>query len=382
MTRALYFLWTSKIVCTYILGSWKKQVKTDQIKLLQEPKGTELLEIMHKDPGAYIKQRLSHISEIQILVYCQMKENLGKSLVRQITIVMVRIDLLCINTMKWGPDFREFRFSCGSKRFGTFFSEVKSIKFFIPLHSCSWRPKILSTPSLVTYIECWISAFLDGCQSLIMNVWLQEFLELAQSVRDPGNKVVHPTEICNYKQSVFTVKLSVLFQMFTSSKWKWHCSTGWPSFLSASRRFWNSVWKISRCFSIRTCSHLRASSSCVLSWRYTCTRRCSSSNRASACTHKHTWSYSFNTVLSLSTHNYRKCMLKYVVKPKISHKNPMQLALCPIWIWTHSHVILSLVYLFHVFGNRVLLEELCAFPCIEALGVCQKLRLKVLLVYW
>lgn len=68
--------------------------------MLQEPKGTELLEIMHKDPGAYIKQRLSHISEIQILVYCQMKENLGKSLVRQITIVMVRIDLLCINTMK------------------------------------------------------------------------------------------------------------------------------------------------------------------------------------------------------------------------------------------------------------------------------------------
>lgn len=108
----------------------KTSSNCDQIKLLQELKGTELLEIMHKDPGAYIKQRLNHISEIQILVYCQMKENLGKSLVRQITIVMVRIDL-CINTMKWGPDFREFRFSCGSNRFGTFFSEKSNQSNFL-----------------------------------------------------------------------------------------------------------------------------------------------------------------------------------------------------------------------------------------------------------
>ena len=58
---------------------------------------------------------------------------------------------------------------------------------------------------------------------------------------------------------------------------------GSPSFLSASSRFWNSVWKISRCFSMSTCSHFLASSSCVLSWRYTWTLRCSSSRRASAC---------------------------------------------------------------------------------------------------
>lgn len=43
--------------------------------------------------------------------------------------------------------------------------------------------------------------------------------------------------------------------------------SGSPSFLSASNRFWNSVWKISRCFSMSTCSHFRASSSWVLSWR-------------------------------------------------------------------------------------------------------------------
>ena len=59
--------------------------------------------------------------------------------------------------------------------------------------------------------------------------------------------------------------------------------SGSPSFLSASSRFWNSVWKISRCFSMSTCSHFLASSSCVLSWRYTWTLRCSSSRRASAC---------------------------------------------------------------------------------------------------
>ena len=59
--------------------------------------------------------------------------------------------------------------------------------------------------------------------------------------------------------------------------------SGSPSFLSASSRFWNSVWKISRCFSMSTCSHFLASSSCVLSWRYTWTLRCSSRRRASAC---------------------------------------------------------------------------------------------------
>ena len=31
-----------------------------------------------------------------------------------------------------------------------------------------------------------------------------------------------------------------------------------PSFLSSSSKFWNSEWKISRCFSIRTFSHTRA----------------------------------------------------------------------------------------------------------------------------
>lgn len=35
--------------------------------------------------------------------------------------------------------------------------------------------------------------------------------------------------------------------------------------------------------------------------------------------------------------------------------------------------------LFHVLSDRVLLEELCAFPCVEALSVSQELSLEVFL---
>jgi len=55
-----------------------------------------------------------------------------------------------------------------------------------------------------------------------------------------------------------------------------------PSSLSLSRRLWNSAWKISICFSMRTFSQTRASGSSVLSCKYTRTRRCSSNNRVSA----------------------------------------------------------------------------------------------------
>jgi len=41
------------------------------------------------------------------------------------------------------------------------------------------------------------------------------------------------------------------------------------SSLSASSRFWNSAWKISKCFTINTFSHVLASLSSVLSCRYT-----------------------------------------------------------------------------------------------------------------
>lgn len=37
-------------------------------------------------------------------------------------------------------------------------------------------------------------------------------------------------------------------------------------------------------------------------------------------------------------------------------------------------------YLLHILGDGVLLEELCALACVEALRVCQELTLKVLLV--
>ncbi len=209
--------------------------------------------------------------------------------------------------MKWGPKFREFRFSCVYNRFGSFLDKLNqyNIELLSTAAATAWKCCVHTVTVALccntrTHIERWISTLLDGSQTLIMNVGLQEFLELTQSIRNPGNKVVHPTEICNYTRRVLTVKRSVLlcvFEILDIIEWRWHCSTDWPSFLSASRRFWNSVWKISRCFSMRTCSHLRASSSCVLSWRYTCTLRCSSSNRASACTHN------------------KKCTLKNLIKP-------------------------------------------------------------------
>lgn len=40
-----------------------------------------------------------------------------------------------------------------------------------------------------------------------------------------------------------------------------------------------------------------------------------------------------------------------------------------------------ITHLFHVFSYRVLLKELCAFPCVEAFCIGQELALKVLFVY-
>lgn len=115
-------------------------------------------------------------------------------------------DLLCIITMMWRSKFKKFRFTCAFNKLGRF-SQVKSIKFCISLNSSSRKLKALCTHVQLalnsiskTYIERWISTLLYGCQTLIMNVGLQEFLELSQSICDPGNKVVHPTEICSYEQ--------------------------------------------------------------------------------------------------------------------------------------------------------------------------------------
>lgn len=138
-------------------------------------------------------------------VYSQMKENLGKTLVRQITIVILSWKEQTCYTMKWGPKFREFRFSCVYNWFGSFLDKINQYNFkFLSTAAATAQKYCVHTVTVAlccntrTHIERWISTLLNGSQPLIMNVGLQEFLELTQSIRDPGNKVVHPTEICNY----------------------------------------------------------------------------------------------------------------------------------------------------------------------------------------
>lgn len=46
------------------------------------------------------------------------------------------------------------------------------------------------------YIKSSFSTLLDGSQPLVVDVRFQQLLQLSQTIRDPGHKVVHPAQIC------------------------------------------------------------------------------------------------------------------------------------------------------------------------------------------
>ena len=46
-----------------------------------------------------------------------------------------------------------------------------------------------------TYVQRLFSEFVDGRQALVVDVVLQQVLQLAQAVGNPGNEKVHPAEV-------------------------------------------------------------------------------------------------------------------------------------------------------------------------------------------